>query len=115
MSKMAWMMVEYFRDDDEACSAVDSRRSMRLVPIVRRARVDLQRQRQHDGGERSILHGVLHDRQRRSDLVVGYLEDQLVMHLQQHLRRELLFGQRILHPDHGAADDIGCAALEPSV
>ena len=49
---------------------------------------------------------------RRGDLVVGHLEDQFVMHLQQHLRRELLLGQRVFHPDHGAADDVGGGALQ---
>src|SRR6266436_584569 len=56
--------------------------SMRLVPIVRRARVDLQWQRQDYGRERRVLHDMLHDRQRRRHLVVGHLEDQFVMHLQ---------------------------------
>ena len=67
------------RNDDEM--------SMRLIPIIRRSRIDLQRHRQQHGRERRVLHGVLHHRQRRRDFVVGHFEDQFVVHLQQHLRR----------------------------
>ena len=49
------------------------------------------------------------------DLLVGYLENQLVMYLQQHLRRKLFFGQGIFHPGHGSADDVGGSALQARV
>ena len=38
---------------------------------ARIARIDMQRHRQVYGRERRVLHGVLHDRQGRGDLVVG--------------------------------------------
>jgi hypothetical protein len=84
---------------------------MRLVPVVRGPGVDLQRQRQQYRGEGGVLHGVLHDRQCRCDFVIGHFKNQLVVDLQQHLRRELVLGQRVFHPGHGAADDVGRGAL----
>ncbi len=85
---------------------------MRLVPIIRRSRIDMQRQRQQHRREWRILHDVLHHRQRRRYLLVGHLKDQFVVDLQQHLRREFLLRQRVFHPDHGAADDVGGGALQ---
>jgi hypothetical protein len=59
----------------------DGEPSMRLVPIIRCAGVDLQRQRQQHRGERRVLHHVLDHRQRRRYFVVGHLEDQFVVNL----------------------------------
>src|SRR5215510_3265748 len=89
--------------------------SMRLVPIIRCARIDVQRHREQHGGEGRVLHDVLHDRQRRRDFLVRHFEDQLVMHLQQHLRGELLLGEYILDTGHGAADDVRRSTLQARV
>ena len=40
------------------------------------------------------------------------LEYQFVMHLQQHARRKSPSLQRILHADHGAANDVGRRTLD---
>src|SRR5262249_18296616 len=88
---------------------------VRLVPIGGRACIDLQRQRQVHRRERRVLHHLLHHGQGRGDLAVRHFEDQFVMHLQQHLRGQLLLGERVLDTDHGAADDVGRGALQARV
>ena len=60
--------------------------SMRLVPVIGGAGIDLQRQRQQHGREWRVLHDVLDHGQRCRHLVVGHLKNQFVVHLQQHLR-----------------------------
>ena len=40
------------------------------------------------------------------------LEDQFVVHLQQHAGTKLRMGQRIVHADHGTADDVGGRTLD---
>lgn len=59
--------------------------SMRLFPIPRGPCIHLQRHRQQHRGEGRVLHHVLHHWQRCRHFVVRHFEDQLVMHLQQHL------------------------------
>src|SRR5262249_32716284 len=49
------------------------------------------------------------------DFILRHFEDKLVVHLQQHLGAQLLCRQRIIHADHGAADDVGSAALQPGI
>ena len=66
-------------------------------------------------GMRRLLHHLLDHRQRLLDLVLRHLEHQFVVHLQQHLRVELLLRERGVHADHGAADDVGGGALQPRV
>ena len=48
----------------------------------------------------------------RDQLGLRHLEHQLVMHLQQHARRQPGGLQRAGHADHGALDDVGGGALE---
>ena len=57
----------------------------------------------HDAGD---------DRHGASDLALRRLEHQLVVHLQQHLRGELLLTERLLHAHHRAADDVRRRALD---
>ena len=90
-------------------------RLMRGVPIVGGVRLDLQRHRQRHRRQRRVFHHFLDHRQRLFDFRVRHLEDQFVVHLQQHLRGELVLRQRAFHADHGAADDVGGAALQPRV
>ena len=40
------------------------------------------------------------------------LEDEFVVHLQQHAGFQLCLGQRFRHPDHGALDDVGGRPLD---
>jgi len=61
---------------------------MRFVPVARRARVDLQRRGERDGGVRRLDHHTLDDLDRLLGFPLRRLEDEFVMHLQQHLRRE---------------------------
>ena len=89
--------------------------SMRLVPVVRRARLDRERHGELHGRQRRLLHDAAHHGQRRLDLLLGRLEDEFVMHLQEHLRREARIGERLVHADHGAADDVGGRALDRGV
>ncbi len=49
------------------------------------------------------------------DFVLRHLEHQFVVHLQQHLRVELLLGERRVHAHHGAADDVGGGALQARI
>ena len=49
------------------------------------------------------------------DLRLRHFENQLVVHLQQHLRLELCLLELRLDADHGAADDVGGGALQPRV
>ena len=66
-------------------------------------------------GMRRFSITLLDHRQRLLDLVLRHFEHQFVVHLQQHLRVELLLRQRLVHADHGAADDVGGGALQPRI
>ena len=50
-----------------------------------------------------------------SQLGGGHLEDQLVVHLQQHPARESALPDRAMDPDHGELDQVGRGALERRV
>src|SRR5260370_9824939 len=54
---------------------------MRLVPIVRGARVDCERHRQGERRHGRLLHYFLYHGKRALDFAVGDLEHQLAMHL----------------------------------
>ena len=43
------------------------------------------------------------------------VEDQFIMHLQEHAGVELLFGQCVLHVHHGDFDHVGGGALDRHV
>src|ERR1043166_5609023 len=60
-------------------------RSVRLVPVMRRAGIHMQRHGEAQNRKRCLCHHLADDRQRALDLCVLDLEDQLVVHLQQHL------------------------------
>ena len=46
------------------------------------------------------------------DLASGTSKIELVVHLEQHPRLSLPSPSAVVHADHGAADDVGGAALE---
>ena len=79
------------------------------------ARIDRERHRQRERRHRRLFHDLLHHRQRLLDLVVRHLEHEFVVHLQQHLRVQLLLGERCVHAHHGAADDVGGGALQARI
>ncbi len=64
---------------------------------------------------RRLDHHAPHHIDRRIDLGIGRLEDQFVVHLQQHLRREPGALKRCVHAHHGAPYDIGGRALDRRV
>jgi hypothetical protein len=70
----------------EVAGLPNAPRSMRLVPIVGRSRVDLERHRERDGREWRLFHYLLDHRKCAGDLVFRHFEDELVVNLQQHLR-----------------------------
>ena len=57
---------------------------MRFIPIVSRARVDLERHLHRDRRHRGVLHHRLDHGQSALDLLFGSFEDKLVMYLKQH-------------------------------
>ncbi len=103
--------------DFPACSAGGKTRagSVRLVPIVGGAGVDLQRHIQRHRRVRRLLHHALHHGDRRLDFLDRHFEDQFVVHLQEHLRAQLGLLQLRLDADHGAADDVGGRALQARI
>ncbi len=58
-----------------------------------------------------LAHQLLH----LGPLIVGDLDDQLVMHLQQHPRPHVVVPQRTVHAQHRDLDDVGGAALDRRV
>ncbi len=66
-------------------------------------------------GSAALLHHLADHGNRFLHLLVRHLEHQLVVHLEKHLRAELCFFQRLVHADHGAADDVGGRALDRRV
>jgi len=59
---------------------------MRLVPIGGGAGFDDQRHGERDGRERRAFHDPRGDLAEARGFLVGRLEDEFVMHLQQHAR-----------------------------
>src|SRR5690242_7873977 len=59
--------------------------SMRLVPVRRRARIDVQRNRERNRRQGRVLHHLLDHGQGLGNLAIRHLEDQFIMHLQQHV------------------------------
>ena len=64
----------------------DQAKLMRLVPVVRSPRIDMERHRQHRRREGRLLHDMGNHGKRFGDFLLGHLEDQFVMDLEQHLR-----------------------------
>jgi hypothetical protein len=63
------------------------------------------------GGMGRVDHDLAHERDGGLHLRLWRLEDQFVMHLQQHPRIQARAHQSFVHADHGAADDVGGGAL----
>ena len=88
---------------------------MRLVPIGGGAGVDLEGDGELDGGVGGVDHDAADDGDGRLDLRIGDLEDEFVMHLQEHGGVEFCAREGLLHADHGAADNVGGGALDGGV
>ncbi len=88
---------------------------MRLVPVLRGLGIDLQGHGELQIRMRRLGHHFAHHFDRRRDLGVRHLENELVMDLQKHFCRKLRLLQRIVHADHRAADDVGGRALDRRV
>ena len=80
--------------------------SVRLVPVRGRARVNLQRNADVEGGERSLLHHAPDKRKGCLDLFVCHFENELVVNLQKHPCAKPGFLESWLHADHGPAHDV---------
>jgi len=86
-----------------------------LIPIVRGTRIHAQRNRKVQGRMRRIGHHRGDQPERGLDLFGFGFEHELIVNLQQHLRRKLGGSQRRLDPDHRASDDVGGGSLQPRV
>ncbi len=62
---------------------------MRLIPVMRCARIDMQRYSKRDGRHRRIFHNVTNDRYGLFDFIIRHFEDQFIVHLQQHARGKI--------------------------
>src|SRR5271166_80083 len=93
----------------------DHQSLMRLVPVLRRMRVHLERHVQLHRRLGRVRHHLLDERDRRLDLLVRRLEHELVVHLEQHPGAQTRAGKRCVHARHGAADDVGRRALDRRV
>ena len=89
--------------------------SVGFVPIDGGARIDFQRHGKMDGGRGRLLHDAAREFDRRLGFIVRRFEHKLVMHLQKHLRRETGVNERVIHPYHGASDDVRGRALDRRV
>jgi hypothetical protein len=79
------------------------------------AGLDRERHRDGHGGVGGVFHHLAGDGAGGVGLVGGGLEDQFVVHLQQHLGRQAGRLQRARHPHHGPAHDVGRRALDRGV
>ncbi len=70
-----------------------------------------------DGDEQlfDALHFASHQFAGRVQFAVGHLEDQFVMHLEDHARAQALLCDGVLDANHGDFDQIGVAALDGHV
>ena len=85
--------------------------SVRLVPVLPRCNLDLQRHAQlHDP-----FHLALHEGHHLVPFRLGDLEDQLVVDLHDHGRLRVMLLQKIVQVDHGDLDEIGRRALDGRV
>ena len=84
---------------------------MRRRPVVADAGVDDQRDRELGG---IFHHGASHVLG-LVEFPLGHLEQQFVVHLEQHPCREFRPGQRRRHANHRLLDDVGGAALQRGV
>mmetsp|Transcript_7899 Transcript_7899/g.13575 ORF Transcript_7899/g.13575 Transcript_7899/m.13575 type:complete len:216 (+) Transcript_7899:342-989(+) len=83
---------------------------MRLRPIRPASRIHNQRHVQLDRRFRGALHHVPRNFDGCVQCRVLNLKDQFVVHLQQHLGGQVF--DRVWHPDHRTADDVGGGALD---
>ena len=88
---------------------------MRLVPVGAFPGLDYERHRKLAMRFASGFHDRLHDLCSVANLGFRDLEQQLVVHLQQHLRLQRRIGERPWDAAHRALDDVGRRALQGSV
>src|SRR5215470_3425182 len=98
-----------------ALMKASSRRSVRLFPILRRAGLDHQGHRKGMGRTNGTFHDLFHQRRDFIGFFYRHLEDQLVVHLEQHARLEAGLGESRRHARHRALDDIRRRALQRRV
>src|SRR5271156_6389608 len=96
-----------------ARKAIDGARAlMRLVPAPGPAGLDDERHRELAMRRAGTFHDLFDEERGRFDLGFRGLEQQLVMHLQQHAGVQLFPGKGRRNAGHGAFDDVGGRALE---